>query len=142
MSSNGDRNHRDWGRLGRLVRERREDLGLTQAEVHAVGGPSPATLYLIESGQRDSYRPRVLRALERAIQWRATSVQRVLAGGHPEPDGDGPRPLRTYEIPMQRPGPKEWAAGFRELPAPPREKLLVLCQLMEETVAELDAGAT
>ena len=39
----GSEEHTGWDHLARLIRERRAELGLTQREVHSVGGPSPAT---------------------------------------------------------------------------------------------------
>ena len=140
---------RDWARLGRCVRSRREELGLTQAEVHAAGGPSPATLYLLETGQRDSYRPRLLRGLERALGWAPESIARVLAGGdalleHEELPGP-PRPRAPLGSAAPIPPPVErvssWAAQFRSLPLSPREKVSVLAQLLSEATAELDADA-
>ncbi len=130
----------DWAHLGRLVRERRTELGLTQAEVHGGGGPSPATLYLIETGGRDSYRPQVLRRLERALHWRAGSVRRVLAGGQPVPEGEDATPSPPGQ---DRGGMSEgqaWMASFRRLPLSRHEKLLILSRLLEEVIGELGAG--
>lgn len=39
--------------LGVAVKERRESLGLTRADVHAHGGPSTAALARIENGETD-----------------------------------------------------------------------------------------
>jgi DNA-binding XRE family transcriptional regulator len=148
-----------WNHLGRLVRERRAELGLTQREVHSVGGPSPATLYQLESGHRGSYRPHILRRLERALGWGAGSVRRVLAGGLPLLDGDtGTHPSHP-ETPPGRPLPdrllpdrllpdsrtatvdsREWVAGFRSLPMDTRDKLVILSSLLQEMIADLDPG--
>lgn len=73
----------EWARLGRLVRERREHLGLTLAQVAAAGGPSVATLGLIELAKQSSYRPRVIQKLEDALAWQRGSVRAVLGGGEP-----------------------------------------------------------
>ncbi|MFG1846682.1 hypothetical protein [Micromonospora carbonacea] len=75
----------DWRRLGEHVVRRREELGLTQSEVHAAGGPSTATMRNIERAVGVSYRGGILRSLERALQWRTGSVEAILAGGHPLP---------------------------------------------------------
>lgn len=72
-------------RLGSLVQKRRFQIGLTQEEVRAAGGPSTATMRLIEGGLQDSYRPGVLADLERALQWEHGSVDLVIAGGDPIP---------------------------------------------------------
>ena len=141
-----------WQHLARLVRERRAELGLTQREVHSVGGPSPATLYQLESGHRGSYRPHILRRLERALGWGAGSVRRVLAGGLPLLDGEGEREPRRE----RRPGPPmldgqldgqlpsidsgEWVDGFRRLPIDTRDKLAILSGLLQEMIADLSSA--
>jgi hypothetical protein len=81
----------DWQRLAGFVRARREeDLGLTQEEIAAAGGPSTATQRLIEGARHDSYRPASLRSLERALQWEPGSVRAILAGGDPVPGPEDP----------------------------------------------------
>jgi transcriptional regulator with XRE-family HTH domain len=135
-----DRDQQDWSHLGRLVRERRTELGLTQAEVQTAGGPSPATLYLIEIGRRGSYRPQVLRRLERALGWRAGSVRRVLAGGQPMLEGED---KVISPVGEDRAGVTEsqmWMASFRRLPISRHDKLLILSRLLEEVIAELSTG--
>jgi transcriptional regulator with XRE-family HTH domain len=136
----------DWDHLARLIRERRAELGLTQREVHSVGGPSPATLYQLESGHRGSYRPHILRRLERALGWGAGSVRRALAGGLPllegEPDrperpGGTPRPVHTAPFDSTQFDSTVWIDGFRNLPIGTREKLVILSSLLEETIADL-----
>jgi transcriptional regulator with XRE-family HTH domain len=78
----------DWQRLARHARDRRGDLGLTQAEAAAAGGLSISTLRLIEGGRQAGYRPAILRALERGLQWERGSVRAILAGGGPVPAGE------------------------------------------------------
>jgi hypothetical protein len=75
---------RDWERLAACVRERRTDLGLTQEDVRSAGGPSTATMRLIEGALQTSYQPAILARLENALGWRRGSVRRILAGGDPE----------------------------------------------------------
>jgi DNA-binding XRE family transcriptional regulator len=131
----------DWSRLGRLVKERRVDLGLTQAEVSSANGPSPATLYLLESGRREFYRPQILRRLERSLGWRAGSIVRVLAGGQPmlEHESKSGSPVGEDRISVS--SGQAWAMSFRQLSISRHDKLLVLSQLLEETIAELSADA-
>jgi transcriptional regulator with XRE-family HTH domain len=74
----------DYARLGRYVRERREQLGLTQEEVAGRGGPSTATLRLIENVTGTGYRPKSLRQLADALRWTADSPHAVLYGGEPK----------------------------------------------------------
>jgi hypothetical protein len=97
----------DWRRLGEHVTRRREhELGMTQADVHAAGGPSPASQRKIERGELPEATARTLGSLERALRWPAGTINRILAGG--EPDGAAPTPppavlsdadrLMDYEI--------------------------------------------
>jgi transcriptional regulator with XRE-family HTH domain len=79
-------------RLGRLVRERRNELKLTQADVQEAGGPSTATLRLIESGEHTAFRRSTTAPLERILRWGRGAVEVILAGGDPFPD-DGELPL-------------------------------------------------
>lgn len=72
-------------RLGRLVRARRKALNMTQADVQTAGGPSTATLRLIEGGKHADFRDGTGADLEAAIQWMPGSIERTLAGGDPEP---------------------------------------------------------
>lgn len=74
----------DWNRLATLVQERREELGRTQEEIAADGGPSTTTLTNVEGARAAEYRPKTLRKLEVALGWTRGSVERVLAGGDPE----------------------------------------------------------
>ncbi len=76
---------RDWERLAEFARERRDELGLTQEDVRAAGGPSTASIRLIEGALQHAYQPATLRDLERALQWERGSVARILAGGDPVP---------------------------------------------------------
>ena len=146
MTGGGSGEADGWQRLGRCVRERRNELGLTQAEVYAAGGPSPATLYLLESGQRDSYRPRLLRGLERAMGWQAHSITVVLAGGKPVVQPDGAAAPPPAEPPVSAASVSAtslpaWLAGFRQLPLTPQQRVRVLVRLLDEAAAELDDGA-
>ncbi len=145
-AGSGREEHAAWDHLAQLIRERRAELGLTQREVHSVGGPSPATLYQLESGHRGSYRPHILRRLERALGWGAGSVRRALAGGMPQLEGEADRPPPRPERPGGPPRPvhaeplntSDWIDGFRNLPIDTREKLVILSSLLEETIAGLD----
>jgi hypothetical protein len=76
---------KDWERLAEFVRERRVELGLTQEDARAAGGPSTATMRLIEGALQRSYQPATLRDLERVMQWERGSARMILAGGEPVP---------------------------------------------------------
>jgi hypothetical protein len=81
---------KDWPRLANAVRTRRTELGLTQEDVRAAGGPSTSIMRMIEGSLQSSYRPNILHRLEVVMQWRPGSVRVVLAGGHPVPLEDQP----------------------------------------------------
>ena len=89
----------DWQRLGELVSERRGDLGLTQEDLRAAGGPSTATQRLIEGGHQSRYQPTILARLETALGWQRGSVRRILAGGDPVIVRDEPDLLATTPEP-------------------------------------------
>ena len=72
----------DYPRLGSYARERRTDLGLTQEEIATRGGPSTATLRLIEGG-KGPFRSKSLRQLADALHWTPESPRAILAGREP-----------------------------------------------------------
>lgn len=71
----------DWARLGHVIEDRISDLRLTQADVQARGGPSPATVRAIVNGRSTTLSPSKRRDLERALSWMEGSIDTVLAGG-------------------------------------------------------------
>jgi len=75
----------DWQRLGRYVRERRDQLRLTQQGVTMRGGPSVATVRNIESATAERYRGQTFSQLEDALEWERGSVDAILRGGAPTP---------------------------------------------------------
>jgi hypothetical protein len=85
----------DWQRVAEYVRERRTDLGMTQADVQAEGGPATATQRLIEGALRDSYQPAILGRLERALRWKRGSIRAIRNGGEPMPEA----PLSEHSAP-------------------------------------------
>ena len=130
----------DWLYLAQLIKERRMELGLTQAQVHSAGGPAPATLYLLENGCRTSFSPQILRRLERALEWRAGSIRRVLAGGRPALNGEDAGIPSIHATRADVPDGQAWIVGFRQLSISPHEKLLILSHLLEEIIAGLNAN--
>ena len=78
---------RSWAEVGRLVRQRRDRLGLTQnevvtraADINGERSISTATINIIERGARDDYRRQTLIALARALDWPDDAVDRLRAG--------------------------------------------------------------
>ncbi|MBY0441360.1 MAG: helix-turn-helix domain-containing protein [Mycobacteriaceae bacterium] len=78
-----------WDRLGDEVRLRRKQLKLTQPELAERGGFSVATIRSIETNRAGRLSPRLRRALERAIEWEAGSIDAVLQGDAPSVLGAG-----------------------------------------------------
>lgn len=68
-------------RAGRLLRARREELGLTQADVTAQGGPSAMTLRQIENGSQTDPRPWTIAGLERVLSLPRGTYDELIAGG-------------------------------------------------------------
>lgn len=79
-----------WEKLGDAVRLRRKQLGLTQADVATRGGPSVETLRAVENNRAGRLSRRSRRALERAVEWEAGSVDEVLSGGASRVPGTPP----------------------------------------------------
>lgn len=71
----------DWRRLADAVIRRRTELGMTQQDVQAAGGPATATVRNIEGAHQTSYRGVILSRLEKALGWRPGSVEAILASG-------------------------------------------------------------
>jgi hypothetical protein len=115
----------DWGRLAEYVARRRNELGLTQGEVYAAGGPSVATMRMIEGALQAGYRGNILGRLEQALQWRSGSVQAVLAGGEPAPS-DRPAGEPTKPLP---PEVRRWLAIMADPDVPPETKRRMRLQM-------------
>jgi transcriptional regulator with XRE-family HTH domain len=71
----------DLARLGKAVRDRRLELGLTQAEAAKIALVSDTTWLSVETGKPAS--ERTYRGIARALQWTAGSIAVVLANGDP-----------------------------------------------------------
>jgi hypothetical protein len=79
-----------WEQLALEVRKRRKELGLTQPDVVARGGPSVETLRMVENHRAGQLRPRSRRNLEQVLLWESGSVDAILAGGVPTPQREKP----------------------------------------------------
>lgn len=74
----------EWTRLGRLVRERRLQLGHTSVGAFAdASGLSRRTINDVEVGKRSNYDQVTIRQIEYALGWNDGSISSVLAGGEP-----------------------------------------------------------
>jgi transcriptional regulator with XRE-family HTH domain len=70
---------RAWDFLAQVVRERRENIGLSQEEVYEYGGPKKSTVGKIENARETSYSTRTLQQLEEALGWDRGAVDQLLA---------------------------------------------------------------
>ncbi|TDC61841.1 hypothetical protein E1200_27875 [Actinomadura sp. GC306] len=89
-----------WQRLGRIVRQRRIELGFgSQASLAAEGGPSLSVVNKIETGRGRDYTDRVIIPLEDRLGWRRGNFRAVLEGGEPESltTADGPAAAESGE---------------------------------------------
>ncbi|QDF17992.1 immunity repressor [Gordonia phage Clark] len=89
-----DRNSPDLARFGRVVRARREQLGLNQDELPS--GPSTTTLTKIENGTPPAPVRATLRKLDVSLRWVDGSAQAVLDGGDPVPLPDDGQKSATH----------------------------------------------
>lgn len=73
----------DWGHLAEVLEDRISELNLTQSEIQARGGPSPAKVREIINRRASSLSPSKRRDLERAVDWEPGSVDAALRGEPP-----------------------------------------------------------
>jgi len=92
-----------WQAVARRVADRRRELGLSVAAAAARGGVDEATWERVEAAARPGYRRHREEGVCRALGWTPGSIERILAGGEPEPVAARPakdaplllRPLST-----------------------------------------------
>jgi transcriptional regulator with XRE-family HTH domain len=75
----------DFERLGRIVKARRDQLGLSQREVADQGGPSDSTQTVIERGDVRPVSQLTLKKLDAALRWEPGSAKAILGGGDATP---------------------------------------------------------
>src|SRR5437763_852734 len=92
--------------LAEQVRERRERLGLKQAEVHERGGPNTATLREIEGNKKKRYSPDTYRRLDTALELRSGSALGTAMTGAPFRPLEEPEPVPRYGDPAE-----DWIAS-------------------------------
>ncbi|GAA3027751.1 hypothetical protein [Streptosporangium longisporum] len=89
----------DWARLGRQVRQRRQQLDMTQQGLAAAGAPSVTVISKIEGARPGPYDGKIIVRLERALQWAPGSIDAILNGGEPSPvDKDATSPLEIATV--------------------------------------------
>ncbi|WP_395109844.1 helix-turn-helix domain-containing protein [Actinomadura sp. SCN-SB] len=69
-------------RLAAAIEDRRGELGLSLREVAELAGITGETLRAVRKGSNDPS-PLTKRGIERALRWKAGSVEAILEGGEP-----------------------------------------------------------
>lgn len=95
-------------RFGRIVRARREELGLTQDDIVAMGGPSDTTQTRIEKAEGPEPKLATWNKYDGPLRWVSGSAARVWAGGDPELVS--PRPAEALAL-----GPEEVPISLERL---------------------------
>ena len=106
----------DPARLARIARDRRNELGLTQAQAADLAGVSDQTWLTLENGRNVSRR--TLSGVDQALRWRPGSARKVLVGGDPTPESATPedeinRLLATIEERLGISAPSAGSANER-----------------------------
>ncbi|WP_344411788.1 hypothetical protein [Pseudonocardia ailaonensis] len=70
----------DWLALARAVTARRTRLALAKDQLVTRGGPTAATLRLIEAGRGGNFHEQTYGRLERALKWRVGTCAALLGG--------------------------------------------------------------
>lgn len=82
-------------RFGRIVRERRNYLGLKQQDVFALGGPSDTTQSRVEKGEGAIPSVSTRNSYDIPLRWPVGTAARVWSGDEPPPNDDSPEPAAS-----------------------------------------------
>jgi hypothetical protein len=103
-----------WARLADALDQRRQDLGMTQAQVYAAGGPSKAwqaALRSREAGTPSVREQTMLPRLDRAVRWPDGTARGIVTGrAAPNPDPTG-TPALTEFVLARYAEDEAWAEG-------------------------------
>ncbi|AMS02784.1 immunity repressor [Gordonia phage Yeezy] len=137
----------DLERFGRIVKARREQLGLNQDDLP--NGPSTTTLTKIENGTPPPPVRGTLRKLDLSLQWSEGSAAHVLAGGRPTPlpaddgyVGTDDRGEELFEVPGVRPFEMVTLRDGTEIPFPDEliEDAGIARAYLQRPPTDLDSG--
>lgn len=119
--------------------ERRGELALTWQQVADLAGVSTETLYRAAAGR--AMRTKTKKAIERALQWRAGSIDAVAAGGQPRPiagassppsqptSSTGAPPIIDFATANLGDLQREYVHFMELLPPAEMDRLYALCEL-------------
>jgi hypothetical protein len=96
----------DWKSLGAMIRERRDELGMSKYSVQRLGGPSAKLLTELERGEpQHTPRPATYSGLDRSLCWVPGTTAAILAGKPLPPQRQPPaeRPRWAPGVPQRRP---------------------------------------
>jgi hypothetical protein len=112
-----------WARVAKAVLNRRTELGITVAEAVRRSGDtvSAAVWSILENARQDSYRPRTLAGVCRALGWTANSIDQILAGGQPTSAG-------AQRAPTGEPTVDRLLDAVSELTDDEREQLIAIAE--------------
>lgn len=72
-------NETGWQYVGKLVRLRRERLGLSQQDLQQYGGPGVSTIGKVENGRQDNFPTRTQQQIEKALGWKLGQIAEIIA---------------------------------------------------------------
>jgi hypothetical protein len=116
----------DLAALARHVKERRESLRWSQAEISAHGGPGEATVRRIERQEVTDIQPKTRERLELALGWPDGLVDKILAGEVTDDEVAKFTARADRVFPARGP---EWQAA-RAIPADPRSAFGMVADLV------------
>lgn len=127
-------------RFGQIVRARREELGLTQDDVAAAGGPADTTQTRVENADGDEPRLSTRNKFDKPLRWAPGSAARVWTGGDPTPlESSSPRSRHAHPESTPRRQSAPLVLGPTEVPIS-LEQLTKLLDINSTLHAALDVS--
>lgn len=106
----------DWPHLAAAIRQRRDELGMTQQQVAEDAEVSTMTVRNLEAGRAYTRLPPSLSSVERALGWQHGSARAILAGGEPTLIQEAAEPTATDEPATPGAGAAAPLGDIRTLP--------------------------
>lgn len=139
-----------WDRLAAAIRDRRHELGLTQAQVARAAHVTPMTVRNLETARGYSRMPPSLIAIQAVLRWAPGSAETILEGGNPTPLSDAGSGTSTQatQAPDSEPKPPSNAADgeglipVTRLEVPGGVEYVIVLDAERGYVAGLPAGTT